>query len=51
MTEAFRWRSAAHLAAQLLMSLPALPLVVHAWYDDLPQKVLRLRPGWAWRRA
>ena len=30
----------------LLMSLPALPLVVHAWYDDLPQKALHLRSSW-----
>ena len=29
-----------------LMSLPTLPLVVHAWYDDLPQKALRSRSGW-----
>ena len=28
------------------MSLPALPLVVHAWYDNLPQKAMRSRSGW-----
>jgi hypothetical protein len=28
------------------MSQPALPLVVHAWYDDLPQKALRASSGW-----
>ena len=31
---------------RLLMSLTALPLVVHAWYDDLPQKALHLRSSW-----
>jgi hypothetical protein len=30
----------------LLAGLPALPLVVHAWYDDLPQKALAARTSW-----
>jgi hypothetical protein len=30
----------------LLANLPSLPLVVHAWYDDLPQKALRSRTAW-----
>jgi hypothetical protein len=46
MTEAFSGEAQPTSLHTLLMSLPALPLVVHAWYDDLPQKVLRLRPGW-----
>ncbi len=29
-----------------LASLPALKLIVHAWYDDLPQKALAGREGW-----
>ncbi len=30
-----------YLAAQ-----PKLPLLVHAWYDDLPQRALAIRPSW-----
>jgi hypothetical protein len=30
----------------LMMSQPSLPLVVHAWYDDLPQKALCSRSDW-----
>ncbi len=29
-----------------LASIPALKLLVHAWYDDLPQKALASREGW-----
>jgi hypothetical protein len=29
-----------------LASLPALRMIVHAWYDDLPQKALAGRKGW-----
>jgi hypothetical protein len=29
-----------------LASLPALRMIVHAWYDDLPQKALGGRKGW-----
>ena len=46
MTEAFRADAQPTSLHTLLMSLPALPLVVHAWYDDLPQKALRLRSSW-----
>ncbi|MDP9050969.1 MAG: SIR2 family protein [Acidobacteriota bacterium] len=46
MTEAFCGESKPTALHTLLMSLPALPLVVHAWYDDLPQKALRSRPSW-----
>ncbi|MGA2351555.1 MAG: SIR2 family protein [Terracidiphilus sp.] len=46
MTEAFSPDVQPTSLHTLLMSLPALPLVVHAWYDDLPQKALRARPGW-----
>ncbi|MGA2890608.1 MAG: SIR2 family protein [Terracidiphilus sp.] len=46
MTEAFSPNAQPTSLHTLLMSLPALPLVVHAWYDDLPQKAMRARPGW-----
>jgi hypothetical protein len=46
MTEAFSADAQPNLLHTLLMSLPALPLVVHAWYDDLPQKALRSRSSW-----
>ena len=46
MTEAFLGDAQPTSLHTLLMSMPALPLVVHAWYDDLPQKALRLRSGW-----
>ncbi len=46
MTEAFSPNVQPTSLHTLLMSLPALPLVVHAWYDDLPQKAMRARRGW-----
>ena len=46
MTEAFSPDAQPTSLHTLLMSLPALPLVVHAWYDDLPQKAMRSRPRW-----
>jgi len=46
MTEAFSADAQPNSLHTLLMSLPALPLVVHAWYDDLPQKALRSRSSW-----
>ena len=46
MTEAFCGEAQPTALHTLLMGLPALPLVVHAWYDDLPQKALRSRTGW-----
>jgi hypothetical protein len=30
----------------LLAAIPALPLLVHAWYDDLPQKAFAARRNW-----
>ncbi|MHB1022660.1 MAG: SIR2 family NAD-dependent protein deacylase [Acidobacteriaceae bacterium] len=46
MTEAFCAAAQPTALHTLLMNLPALPLIVHAWYDDLPQKALRTRSGW-----
>jgi len=46
MAEAFGCEAQPTSLHTLLMSLPTLPLVVHAWYDDLPQKALRSRSGW-----
>ena len=46
MTEAFSVEAQPSALHILLMSQPALPLVVHAWYDDLPQKALRARSAW-----
>lgn len=46
MTEAFSADAQPSSLHTLLLSLPALPLVVHAWYDDLPQKALRSRSDW-----
>jgi hypothetical protein len=46
MNEAFSVDAQPTSLHTLLMSLPALPLVVHAWYDDLPQKALRSRSSW-----
>ena len=46
MNEAFSADAQPTSLHTLLMSLPALPLVVHAWYDDLPQKSLRSRSSW-----
>ncbi len=31
---------------RFLAAQPALPLIVHAWYDDLPQKALAGKTGW-----
>ena len=46
MTEAFSGDAQPTSLHTLLMGFPALPLVVHAWYDDLPQKALRARSAW-----
>jgi hypothetical protein len=46
MTEAFGADAQPTVLHTLLMNLPSLPLVVHAWYDDLPQKALSARTGW-----
>jgi hypothetical protein len=46
MAEAFSIEAQPTSLHTLLLSLPTLPLVVHAWYDDLPQKALRSRFDW-----
>jgi SIR2-like domain len=43
MSEAFAPRMAPTLLHRYLAGLPALPLWVHAWYDDLPQQALAQR--------
>ena len=46
MTEAFTRDAHPTALHNLLASLPELPLLVSAWYDDLPQKALRSRSSW-----
>ncbi|NVN87154.1 MAG: SIR2 family protein [Rhodopseudomonas sp.] len=46
MTEAFRSDTPPTALHRQLAALPALPLLVHAWYDDLPQKALAGRNDW-----
>src|ERR1019366_2803222 len=46
MTEAFNIEAQPTPLHTLFMNMPFLPLVVHAWYDDLPQKALRSRTSW-----
>ena len=46
MTEAFNMEAQPTALHTLFMNMPFLPLVVHAWYDDLPQKAMRSRTGW-----
>ena len=46
MLEAFRDGAAPTALHSYLASLPSLPLVVHAWYDDLPQRALAVRDRW-----
>src|ERR1035438_5009600 len=46
MVEAFRGGTLPTGLHCYLAALPALPLVVHAWYDDLPQRALARRGGW-----
>jgi hypothetical protein len=46
MTEAFRAAVPPAELHCLLAALPALPLMVHAWYDDLPQQALAARKNW-----
>jgi hypothetical protein len=46
MTEAFKMEAEPTPLHTLFMNMPYLPLVVHAWYDDLPQKAMRSRSGW-----
>jgi len=47
MTEAFRSNMPPTALHRYLASVPALKLLVHAWYDDLPQKALAGREGWS----
>ena len=46
MTEAFSADVQPTALHRYLASIPALKLLVHAWYDDLPQKALAGREGW-----
>jgi hypothetical protein len=46
MTEAFRPEWAPTVLHHYLASLPAMPLIVHAWYDNLPQHALAGRTDW-----
>lgn len=46
MTEAFRSTVAPTALHHFLATLPALPLIVHTWYDDLPRKALAVRKSW-----
>lgn len=46
MTEAFCPESQPTALHTLLAQMPAMPLIVHAWYDDLPQKALREHKEW-----
>jgi hypothetical protein len=46
MSEAFGPRVGATELHAALAALPALPLLVHAWYDDLPLQALRTRKSW-----
>ncbi len=43
MKEAFAPQIAPSVLHRYLASLPSLPLLVHAWYDDLPQRALAER--------
>ena len=47
MTEAFGHAVPPTVLHRYLAALPALPLLVHAWYDDLPQRALQARGDWA----
>jgi hypothetical protein len=46
MTEAFCAEAQPTALHRLLASQPAMPLIVHVWYDDLPQKALRAQSDW-----
>lgn len=46
MTEAFRNGPAPSEAHRFLAALPKLPLLVHTWYDDLPNRAVAGRSGW-----
>ena len=46
MTDAFASDMEPTALHRTLAAMPSLPLLVHAWYDDLPQKALAARDGW-----
>ena len=46
MTEAFGGEAQPTALHTLLAAMPRVPLIVHAWYDDLPQKALRVQSEW-----
>lgn len=46
MTEAFGVEVPPTAVHRFLAAQPALPLLVHAWYDDLPQQALAARGDW-----
>jgi hypothetical protein len=46
MVEAFNADVQPTALHRYLASVPALRLIVHAWYDDLPQRALAGRDGW-----
>ena len=46
MTDAFTSDVTPSELHSYLAARPRLPLLVHAWYDDLPQKALAARTGW-----
>lgn len=46
MRAAFETETAPTALHRVLAALPSLPLLVHAWYDDLPQKALAGRSDW-----
>ena len=46
MTAAFGREASPSDLHHLLARIPNLPLIVHAWYDDLPQKAFASRENW-----
>ena len=51
MKSAFAAEVAPSALHRFLAAQPALPLLVHAWYDDLPQRALAYRSDGAWCRG
>jgi len=51
MTAAFAAEVAPTALHRFLAAQPALPLLVHAWYDDLPQRALAHRTDWGMVQA
>lgn len=46
MTEAFGGEAQPTALHTMLANMPTMPLIVHAWYDDLPQKAFRSQSEW-----